>query len=112
MEVSQPIPALAGAVKTKARRIIPGKVIRVSQKVHDVLSQKLHEKDSWDSLLRRLHGIPGKKLHAPALREYFILPSTMQVFQTLGKARGAAVVNSVKKGMRKAELPLRVREVI
>lgn len=112
MEAPQALPASEGAVPPKAKRIFPGKVIRVSQKVYDTLKRHLREKDSWDSMLRRLHGIPDRRRKEPRAREFWMLPGALQVFETESKARGAAVVNGVKRGLRKAEAPIRVREIL
>jgi len=89
-----------------------GKVIRVSELTYGLLAKKRQSKMSWDALLRRQFGLPDKRGNPQPLGEWYVLPEAMQVFDSLPKAKGAAVLNAVKSKSGRAERPLKVRECV
>lgn len=96
-----------------------GVVIRVSQEVYLHLlarrrprNAKTRLKESWDSLLRRVTGIPDKYGRPQACIEGFIVPGSAKFFPELKQARGEAIVVSVRKGLERPPRPVAVREVL
>lgn len=88
----------------------PGsKIIRISPDLHEQLARKKPVKQSWDAFLRRAFGLQVRKAVKPALIERWVLPS--KTFKFIADARGAAIEYAVAAGIRKAEEPIRMREV-
>lgn len=93
----------------------PGKVIRVSPLVWKTLQGSRRRKESVDSAMRRLLGLPGRKSPTQELREFFALPAAQIIRERVEDARGIAVILAAR--MKKAgkpaaiEEPIRVREV-
>lgn len=89
-----------------------GRIIRVSQEVYAYLERKKQGTISWDSLFRKIFGLPNRKGLKQPLTEFYFVPSTGRAFQKLSEARGAAIVDAVRKGSRKPDKPIRMREVV
>lgn len=89
-----------------------GKPIRISNEVLRILSPKLKTRESYDSLLRRLLGLPKKNGTPQELEVFWVLPVALQVFRKPDEAKGAAVLNAVKSGKKKAERAVKVMECI
>lgn len=90
-----------------------GEVVRLSRQVVAHIKRKSKDKESVDATLRRLLGLPDKDGKAPALAEYFVLTQpVLSAFLKEEQARGAAVMIAARAKKKKAEAPVRVREVV
>jgi hypothetical protein len=71
-----------------------------------------YKQESFDACLRRLFGLPDKKGNAQPLRTYWIVPNGTEpkAFLTSADARGHAIVLATKKGHKKADTVIAVRE--
>lgn len=91
------------------------KVIRVSEEVYKTLQArgKKMRKKTMNEVLRKVLGLPSE--HYPERRkakDFWLLPSALRIFRKQGEARGEAIVEAIKKGRKRAESPVRVREVL
>lgn len=89
-----------------------GKVVRVSDEVHDLLSRKKTEFRSWDALLRCLLGLGPRKGVLPRLREVWLVAGCSRYFEKLSEARGESIKQAVRSGSGKPEVPTKLREVL
>lgn len=91
-----------------------GKVVRVSAEVYARLAPRLSNtrKKSMDSVLRRLLGLKERVKDAPpAARVFWLLPQEGKSFRNKAEARGEAIMSAVGRGEKRAEAPVKVREV-
>lgn len=89
-----------------------GKPVRLSNEVLNVLRVKLRRGESFDSMMRRLLGLPDRHGKPQEVRTYWILPQAMRVARTLAEARGESILWAVQNGKKKTEKPVRVTERI
>lgn len=94
---------------SKARKR-ESKLIRISKNVLTLLDSK-RGSGSYDLILRRLLGLPGKKGES-AIKEYYLLLGANKIFSEAADARGQALVRAVKLKQEKPERLVRVREVV
>jgi len=97
--------------QTKAKRK-SGKVVKLSQAVAAFLRRRGAKDESYDAILRRQFGIPDRKGTAQPLAIYYVVPgSPPLISDDLADARGKAIVQATRKGLKKAVAVLTVREV-
>jgi len=95
-----------------------GKVIRFSTEVIGHLEKRRKRGENWDTFMRRFLGLPTRRKGIPQpLHEFWALPQSLALFDIRDQAaaRGQAVVNAARKGVRDSSLiekPIRVREVV
>lgn len=90
-----------------------GRVIRVSDAVYAALVRKKQpSRMSWDSLLRKMLGMPDRRGREQKLYEGYFVPGLGKVFEELPKARGEAVKYAVLRGSKKPPKPIPVREIV
>lgn len=89
-----------------------GKVIRVSDAVHEVLKVKRLEYRSWDALFRALLGLPTRKGTPSPLREFHIVEGGQKVWLTKAQAKGEALILKVSQELPEEPQTFKVREVI
>lgn len=85
----------------------PGKVIRVDPTTWKYITQQKQEKETLSAVVRRLLGLAPKKGNWIP-NKFFILPSSL--FNSVSEARGAAVMQAVKKKDKSIERPIEVRK--
>ncbi len=86
-------------------------VIRISEELSAYLTAKKGSRRGWDSFLRRLFGLPSAKGKEQPLLEMWVLPRSGLAYHSAAKARGGAIMESVRTGTEK-ERPVLLREVI
>ena len=89
-----------------------GRPVRLSNEVLSVLDRKLRKAESYDSLLRRIIGLPSRNDEPQHLEVFWVLPSTLLARKSLAEARGEAVLAAVRKGKKKTEKPIKVVEYV
>lgn len=90
-----------------------GKAVRISLGVQNYLKKHQRGKESYDSVLRRMFGMPTTKGKAQELLRYFIVPNGTDpvIRKSVAEARGAAILLAARKGIKKAEAVIEVREI-
>ncbi len=95
-----------------------GTVVKLSPEVIAYINPKRRYKkgtksESYDSALRRFFGLPTVRGEAQSLRNYFIIDNGGEplAFADKAEARGTAVIRAVRKGHKKAEAVIAVREM-
>lgn len=95
--------------KTKRKE---GKVVKLSQFLAAFLRRKGARGESFDSILRRQFGLPSRTGEAQPLALFYVIPGPpAQVSSDLAEARGKAIVAATRKGLKKAQSVIIVREV-
>lgn len=84
-----------------------GKVIRVDQLTWDALKKLRHPKEKLTALLRRVVGLPHKKLGSIDSPVSYCVPSDL--YSSLEEARGAAILKAVRSNAKISEDPVEVR---
>lgn len=95
----------------KKKKPKPGKVIRVSPPVWDLLLSRKKPKETIDALVRRLLGVRPRKGESKEMREFFICPSSGIIIadcKDISEARGRVIL--LKKKL--VEDPILVKEVV
>lgn len=95
-----------------------GKPVRVSWEVYNFVQKYAKEKkpdgtpfkESFDSILRRLFGLPTKKGDDQSLRVFWTVPGQKKLYEDRADAAGASVLLAHKSGKRKARKPIRLKE--
>jgi hypothetical protein len=101
---------------TKKQRKAKGSPVKLSHEVITYLNKKKRRDsgtpaESYDSVLRRLFGLPTTKGEEQALETFFVIPAEEPlIFRDKAEARGAAVLRAVRKQTKKPEFVLTVRE--
>lgn len=92
-------------------------MIRVSQEVYLEMQARRKTRNAktrllepWDSLMRRLLGLPNKKGEIFPCAEGFVVGD--KFCKNLASARGEAVQQRVRFGLEKTPKPVPVREVV
>ena len=96
-----------------AKKASKGKVIRISEELHDHLREKWNQNTaSWDDFLRHILGIKRrrKQFQNPTLTIWY-LKETNRGFRTLADARGEAVMNAARARRKDVEEPVKLREI-
>lgn len=89
-----------------------GEVVRLSNAVISVLKKKLRREESFDSLMRRMLGLPSRLNEPHELATFWVLPQTLIATKNLAEARGEAILVAVSQGKQKAEKPIKVIECV
>lgn len=95
-----------------SRKKPKSKVVRVSETVLDEANRLKKGKETLDSILRRVLGLPTRKGIPQHLLELWLVPSSGFVHTDKAKAKGEAVKQAVKKGRLHPEKLIRLREVL
>lgn len=93
----------------------PGRVIRVSRDIELFVNKRRRTKESFDSCLRRLLGLPlrGTKDKPAKRQEVWVLKQpTLAVFENEADARGSAVITAVRSKRKKPEAPKKFVEML
>lgn len=101
-----------GKIKTlpnRRKKASKGKLIRISDDVFNLLQKKRQGK-SWDSLMRRMLGLPDRAGITQPLVVGWLDQDTGQLYLDEAEARGAAVVAAAKRGTKKIKQPIKMRE--
>ncbi len=97
-----------------------GKPVKLSTELTAFLNKRKLRRgeknvESYDAVIRRMLGLPTKEGEAQELRTYFVLPQESEneplIFLKKSEARGAAILRSVRRGNRKPEVVITVREL-
>lgn len=89
-----------------------GKVIKISHFLANYLRKRGSRGESFDSILRRHFGLPDRKGKPNKLAYYYVVPGEKPIIRTdLAEARGEAIVQAARKGLKKAVAVLTLREV-
>ena len=99
-------------LKNRKKRVSKGRILRVSDAVWAHLEPKRKDGESFDSLMRRIFGLPDRDGFENPLLKGWIEVTTGQFFITREDAYGAAVVAAAKAKSRRVNKPVRVREAI
>lgn len=89
-----------------------GKAIKLSHEVIDRLKRKQRKRESFDSVLRRILGMPSRSGERQELKILYALTEPGLVFERLEEARGESMVQAAMKKKRKAEKPIKLREYV
>lgn len=98
---------------TEKQRKKYGKAVRISLDVKNYLEKRQRGSESYDSILRRLFGLPTRKGEAQPLRILYVVPNGEAPItkSTLAEARGQAILLAAKRGAKKADAVLTFQEV-
>lgn len=101
-------------LKNRRRRASKGHLIRISDHVWNTLQKKRTNNtyESWDSLLRRMLGLPNRKGELQPLIEGWLEVISGQFYLKENEARGAAVWESAKRKTKQVPKPIKLREVV
>lgn len=90
-----------------------GKAVRISLDVKNYLEKRQRGTESYDSILRRLFGLPTRKGDTQPLGLLFVIPNGEAPITklTLAEARGQAILRAARRGSKKAEAVLTYQEV-
>ncbi len=90
-----------------------GRVIRVSDDVWKYLQLRRRKdgRESHDCLLRRTFGLDQRNGDPNPLLVGWVEVNTGKFFLDEADARGASIQAAVKRGIRKVDKPIRVREI-
>ncbi len=91
-----------------AQKKKPGRVARLDPQIATYIEKKKRPKESVSATLRRLLAIPPRRGSAE-FRLVYALPSA--VHETLEEARGAAIIDKVKRKLKQPERPLALKEI-
>ena len=95
----------------RRKRASKGRVIRVSDEVWNLLQKKRQGRLSWDTLLRRMLGLPKRNGEPQPLVEGWLEITTGRFFLDEAEARGEAVMAAARAGTKKVNQPIRMREL-
>lgn len=102
----------AKRASSRKKRKETGKVVKLSQYVVGLLKRKGSAGESLDSIIRRHFGWPDRKGTAQPLALYYVIPGPPALISAdLAEARGKAIVTATRKGLKKAQSVITVREV-
>ena len=95
-------------------KVQTGKPIRISDDVTNFLNRKRRKNESYDSLLRRVFGLPDKSGNAQELKVYWVIDNSgdPQAYVEESIARGDAVRLAIRAGKKKTERVFEVREIV
>lgn len=101
------------STRKDTRKNRESKVMRISPAVVSYLTKRRRKRESFDSILRRLFGLPTLKGALQELTTYFIIPNGDRpiVRLTKAEANGEAVLLATKKGLRTTEKVTKALEV-
>ena len=99
-------------LRNRRKRASKGSPIRVSDEVRAHLEKKRQGRTSFDSLLRRMLGLPKRSGEKQPLVEGWLEITTAKFFLDEADANGAAVVAAAKAKTKKINKPIRMREVV
>lgn len=99
------------AKKSKTKRKT-GKVVKLTRFLANWLRARGARDESFDSILRRQFGLPSCRGEAQPLSLFYVIPGPpAQVSDDLAEARGKAIVAATRKGLKRAQSVITVREV-
>lgn len=99
-------------LKTRRKRASKGSPIRISDEVRAFLEKKRQGRSSFDSLFRRMFGLPNRKGEPQPLLEGWLEVNTGRFYFEEADARGASVIAAAKAKTKKVKQPIRMREVV
>ena len=100
--------------EAKQPRKKKGRVVRLSKEVETYLSRKRKGSESFDSILRRVFGLPDRKGNEQPLKTYYVIDNGGKspiIKRDKAEAKGEAIILAVRKDSKKTERVLTVREV-
>lgn len=90
-----------------------GEPTRLSNEVRIALKKRARNKESFDSILRRMLGLPDRNGRPQILQVFWLLPSRLIAKRTQAEAKGEAVLLAAREGKKKImESPIKVIESI
>lgn len=87
-----------------------GKPVRLSWEVLKYVKRYAGAKESFDSVLRRLLGLPTKKGEKQELRVFWTVPGQKKLYEDRADAAGESILLAHKSGKRKAKKPIKLKE--
>jgi len=105
--MSPPFRILIGRLMSKKKP--KGKVLRVDPLTWNKLKELRLPEEKITALLRRVIGLPHKKLGVVDKPVNYCVPSDL--YTSLEEARGAAVLKAVRSRSKQSEEPIEVRAV-
>lgn len=96
----------------KKSKNLNSSVVRLSKEVLKETNRLRVGKETTDSIIRRLLGLPTRKGIPQHLLELWLVPSSGFVHTDKAKAKGEAIKQAVKLGKGKPESIIRLREVL
>jgi len=95
----------------KAKR--GGKAIKLSHELISLLKNKQRKNESYDSVMRRVLGMPTRTGKDQLLEVFYILTRPRPiVFSELKDAVGESMIRSAMKKQQKPEKPIKVRRYV
>ena len=90
-----------------------GRAIKLSHEVINTLKRKQKKNESFDSIIRRILGLPSRDGKDQSLKTFYVITKPEgAAFNKLEEARGEAMIRAAMKKKRKAEKPIKVKEYV
>lgn len=94
-----------------------GKVVKLSAFLAAHITKMGQKGESYDAILRKAFGLPDRRDNEQPLKAYYLLPGSPLVAKEatakgLAEARGEAILQATKRGLKKAVAVILVREVL